>query len=141
MLYRLLRTREDWEDGLSANSPNLDISALNHVINGSQSGWKSQYIATCGSLNAVLMFRRKSRNKKAPIVQISEDNLPVVKIDLRTWSNRRKHYERDIRNNLSINNFNYFARIYEVVLLVGYVPRTHIQLMDESDFDCEQLRE
>ena len=132
---------EDWENGLSANSPNVDVSVFKYAIKGSNSALKSQYIATCGSLNAVLMFRRNSRNKEARIVQISEDNLPVVKIDLRTWSNRRKHYEPEIKLNSSINNFNNYARIYEVVLLVGYVPRTHIQLMDESDFDCEQLSE
>ena len=132
---------EDWENGLSAKSPNSDVSVFKYVIKGSKRKLKSQYIATCGSLNAVLMFRRNSTTKEARIVHISEDNLPVVKIDLRTWSNRRKHYEPEIERNSSINNFNNFARIYEVVLLVGYVPRTHIQLMDESDFDCEQLSE
>jgi hypothetical protein len=70
----------------------------------------------------------------------SVDNLPVVKIDLRRLSNRRKQYVPDVDSNASINRFNNFARVYEV-LLVGYVPRTHVQLMKESDFDCEELPE
>jgi hypothetical protein len=89
----------------------------------------------------VLTFRSKSKNPRPQIVQISEDNLPVVKIDLRTWSSRRKHYLPDVDSNASINRFNNFARVFEEVLLVGYVPKRHIQLMNKSDFDCEQLPE
>jgi hypothetical protein len=75
----------------------------------------------------MLKLRSKTNDFGAQIVQISEDNLPVVKIDLRTWSNRRKHYVPDIDCNASINRFNNFARVFEEVLLVGYVPKTHIQ--------------
>ena len=78
----------------------------------------------------MLKFRSKTNDFGAQIVQISEDNLAVVKIDLRTWSNR---------SNASINRFNNFARVFEEVLLVGYVPETHVQLMNEFDFDMEQL--
>jgi hypothetical protein len=31
------------------------------------------------------------------------------------------------------------SRVYEEVLLVGYVPKTHVELMNESDFNFEQL--
>lgn len=141
MLYRLLRPEENWEDGLTAKNPNSHTSVVEHISTGSNRGSQSPYIATCGSLNAVLSFRSKSNISSLHIVQISEDNLPVVKIDLRTWSSRRKHYVPDVDSNESINKFNNFARVYETVLLVGYVPKTHIQLMDESDFDSEQLLE
>ena len=75
----------------------------------------------------MLKLRSKTNDFGAQIVQISEDNLPVVKIDLRRLSNRRKHYVTDVDSNASINRFNNFARVFEEVLLVGYVPKTHIQ--------------
>jgi hypothetical protein len=39
--------------------------------------------------------------------------LPVVKIDLRTASNRKNHYKLGSDSNASINDFNNFARVYE----------------------------
>jgi hypothetical protein len=63
----------------------------------------------------------------------------VVKIDLRTLSNRKNYYVRDTNSNELIKDFNIFAKENEVVLLVGYVPATHVQLMEESEFDCGQL--
>ena len=61
------------------------------------------------------------------IVQISEDNLPVVKIDLRTQENRNNSYtymnSKDV-----IDKFNNYANLFEEVLLVGDVPASHIQL-------------
>jgi hypothetical protein len=53
----------------------------------------------------LLNFRSKTNDFGAQIVQISEDNLPVVKIDLRTWSSRRKHYVPEVDSNASINRF------------------------------------
>jgi hypothetical protein len=142
MLYRLLRRGENIVNGLRAKNPNSWTSVFDHVTTGSKRGRvQSPYISACGSLNAVLEFRRKSRirDADAQIVQISEDNLPVVKIDLRTASNRKNHYKLGSDSNASINDFNNFARVYEEVLLVGYVPETHVQLMNEFDFDREQL--
>jgi hypothetical protein len=49
-------------------------------------------------------------------------------------------YVPEVDSNASINRFNNFARVFEEVLLVGYVPKTHIQLMNESDFDCEIVK-
>ena len=139
MLYRLLRPDEDWQLGVSPKDPNSTKSVFGHVINGSRWGWQSKYIATCGSLNSVLTFRSKSRNSTGQSVQISEDNLPVFKNDLRKWSNRKNHYIHDIDSNESINRFNNFTRKYDEVLLIGYVPNTHVQHMSESDLYCEQL--
>ena len=42
-------------------------------------------------------------------------------------------------SNESINTFNNFARVFEEVLLVGHVPKIHIQPMNEADFECVQL--
>jgi mitochondrial fission protein ELM1 len=140
MLYRLLRRGEHIVNGLRAKNPNSWTSVFDHVTTGSKRGSvQSPYISTCGSLNSVLEFRRKSWTRDAQIVQISEDNLPVVKIDLRTASNRKNHFKLGSDSNASINDFNNFARVYEEVLLVGYVPETHVQLMNEFDFDREQL--
>ena len=140
MLYRLLRPDEDWQLGVSAKDPNSTKSVFDHVINGSSWGWQSKYIATCGSLNYVLTFRSKSVNP-GKIVQISEDNLPVVKIDLRTSSNRSIHYLLGNDSNELINIFNNYANKFEEVLLVGDVPASHIKPMNESDFASLQLPE
>jgi hypothetical protein len=140
MLYRLLRPDEDWQLGVSAKDPNSTKSVFDHVINGSSWGWQSKYIATCGSLNSVLTFRSKSVNP-GKIVQISEDNLPVVKIDLRTSSNRSIHYLPGNDSNELINKFNNYANKFEEVLLVGDVPASHIKPMNESDFASVQLPE
>ena len=149
MLYRILRVDENWHAGLSANNPNYITSVFEHVINKgnnkitelrtSNSEWQSPYITTCGSLNSVLEYRKQFHPLNTHIVQISEDNLPVVKIDLRTLSNRKNYYVRDTNSNELIKDFNIFAKENEVVLLVGYVPATHVQLMEESEFDCGQL--
>ena len=133
MLYRLLRPDEDWQLGVSAKDPNSTKSVFDHVINGSSWGWQSKYIATCGSLNSVLTFRSNSV-KPGKIVQISEDNLPVVKIDLRTSANRSIHYLPGNDSNELINKFNNYANKFEEVLLVGDVPASHIQPMTEADF-------
>ena len=140
MLYRLLRPDEDWKLGISAKDPNSTKSVFDHVINGSSWEWRSKYIATCGSLNYVLTFRSKSVNP-GKIVQISEDNLPVVKIDLRTSSNRGIHYLPGNDSNELINIFNNYANKFEEVLLVGDVPASHIKPMNESDFASLQLPE
>ena len=139
MLYRLLRKSEDWQDGLKAKNPNSSLSVFQHVTKGSSSGCQSRYISTCGSLNSVKRLKSKSKTRDAHIVQISEDNLPVVKIDLRTSSNRKNHYNIGSDSNALINDFNNFARVYEEVLLVGYVPKTHVQRMDASDLHCDDL--
>jgi hypothetical protein len=139
MLYRLLRQEENWELGLMANNPNSYTSVFDHVTKGSSSECRSPYISTCGSLNSVIKLKSKSKTHEAQIVRISEDNLPVVKIDLRTLSNRKHHYVPDTDSNESINRYNCFARVYEEVLLVGYVPKTHVELMNESDLNFEQL--
>lgn len=133
MLYRLLRPDEDWQLGVSAKDPNSTKSVFDHVINGSSWGWQSKFIATCGSLNSVLTFRSKSVNP-GQIVQISEDNLPVEKIDLRTSANRSIHYLPGNDSNELINIFNNYANKFEEVLLVGDVPASHIQPMTEADF-------
>lgn len=138
MLYRVIRSDENWQDGLWAKNPNSYESVFNHVNYGSSKGWQSPYISTCGSLNSVLNFRR-NRNPHAQIVQIWEENLPVVKIDLRTSSKRSNHYIRGIDKSNLIYRFNKFSSVCEEVLIVGYVPGRHVELMDNSDFHWEQL--
>ena len=140
MLYRLLRPDESLSvrllQGLSAKQPSFNISVVEHVSTGSSAGFQSQYISTSGSLNSVLQFRK---NIEKEIVQISEDCLPVTKIDLRTSSSRSEHFVPGMFPNELINKFNNFARVYEEVLLVGHVPASHIQLLNESDFVVVQL--
>jgi len=140
MLYRLLRSDENWQDGLSAKKTNSSTSVFEYVTNGSW-GSLSKYISTCGSLNSVLSFRSKSRNPQGQIVQIWEENLKIEKIDLRPATNRMQFYINCSYSNKSINKFNNFARVFEDVLLVGHVPASHIQPMNEADFVSAQLPE
>ena len=134
MLYRLLRPDQNWKLGLFATNLNSTKSVVDHVTKGSQRGWKSPYISTCGSLLSVLQLRRQLGTHNVQIVQISEDNLPAVKIDLRTSSNRDNHYVPGEDSTDLINTFHYVAKLYEEVFLVGYVPKTHIKSLPESDF-------
>ena len=73
------------------------------------------------------------------IVQILEDNLPVENIHLRTSSNRSNHYVLGMCPNELIDKFNNYARVFEEVLLVGHVPASHIQPLNEADFVVVQL--
>ena len=134
MLYRFLRPDENYHSGLSARNTNSDISVFDHVINGSingsNQGWWSRYISTCGSLDAVKTFRRKSVGAMGYIVQISVDNLSVDIIDLRTQQNRNNYYTQ-MNSKDDIDKFNYYANLFEEVLLVGNVPASHIQLVVE----------
>ena len=81
------------------------------------------------------MFSEGKSNPR--IVKIWEKNLPVVKIDLRIQENRDNYH---IGNNANENEkFDNYARAFEEVLLVGYVPETHVELLTASDFPSGQF--
>jgi hypothetical protein len=137
MLYRLLRPGENWLLGLWAKNRTSDVSVFIHVIKGSSREYDSKYISTFGSLNAMLNFRSKSMTPGAQMVQIVEDNLPVIdKIDLRTSGIRSEQYILDHPQypNALINKFNNYAKKFEEVLLVGHVPPSHIQPVEVASF-------
>jgi hypothetical protein len=124
MLYRLLRPDENIENGLMATDPLSDTTVFQHVCKKTDSTLKSKFISTCGSLQAVLAFKGDIPNPI--IVKIWEKNLPVVRIDLRTKENRNK-YCTDANN-----FFHDEAMLFQLVLLVGYVPETHVELYTPS---------
>ena len=133
MLYRRLRPDESWQFGLSAKNDLSDTTVFEHVTTGSQES-KSKFISTCGSLNAMFKFTNKWVYS-GRIVKIWEKNLPVVKIDLRAQEYRDNYH---IGNNANENKkFDNNARAFEEVLLVGYVPETHVELLTKSDFYLE----
>ena len=138
MLHRLLRPDEDWQFGLRAINPNSTKSVFDHVSSGSSPGWQSQFISTCGNLNAVITFNKNILNPT--IVKIWENNLPTEKIDLRTPENRRNYYTDcpDLyKSNLKFDNY---AKKFEEMLLVRYVPATHVELWTStSDFPSTPL--
>ena len=126
MLYRLLGPNENWQFGLSAKNALSDKTVFKHVTTGSRvSG--SKFISTCGSLNAMLRFTDNCYNS-IKIVKIWEKNLPVVKNDLRTKENWGKYCAK---HNGSVNND---GCKFDEVLLVGYIPKTHVELLTNSDF-------
>ena len=133
MLYRLLGPNENWQFGLSAKNALSDKTVFKHVTTGSRvSG--SKFISTYGSLNAMLRFTDNCYNS-IKIVKIWEKNLPVVKIYLRIQENRDNYH---IGNNANENEkFDNYARAFEEVLLVGYVPETHVELLTKYDFYFE----
>jgi hypothetical protein len=133
MLYRLLRRYESIENGLIAKDPLSDESVYNHITSSGKVGFQSKFISTCGSLSAVLKFA--GVNEFPRIAKIWEKNLPVVKIYLRIQENRDNYH---IGNNANENEkFDNYARAFEEVLLVGYVPETHVELLTKSDFYFE----
>jgi hypothetical protein len=125
MLYRILREDENIENGLMATDPLSDTTVVEHVCHMNGSILKSKFISTFGSLQSALLCSNICQTQK--IVRIWEKNLPVVKIDLRTKENRNK-YCTDA-NVLFHDNI----RISQLVLFVGYVPETHVELCTSSD--------
>ena len=123
MLYRLLRPDENIEKGLMATDPLSDTTVLQRICNQKNSMLKSKFISTWGSLKAVYSITTHHNPKMA---RIREKNLPVVKIDLRTKENRNKY----------CTDANIFfheeAMLFELVLFVGYVPETHVELHTPS---------
>lgn len=131
MLYRLLRPNENRRDELCAKNPKSTTSVFDYVINGS-SGTPSKYISTCGSLKAVNDFQSKSTDPgHGRIAIIQKDKLPssVEIIDLRLQENRDPYID-EVEDTRSIGKFNNFAKKFEVVLLVGHVPRACFELCD-----------
>ena len=126
MLYKLLRPDESIEYGLSATYPLSDKSVFEHIINRSNVLFQSQFITTCGSLKAVFALNGENANPR--IAKIWEKNLPVVKIDLRTKENWAKYCAK---HNGSVNND---GCKFDEVLLVGYIPETHVELLTNFDF-------
>ena len=130
MLYRLLRRYESIEHGLIAKDPLSDESVYNHITSSGKVGFQSKFISTCGSLSAVLKFA--GVNEFPRIAKIWEKNLPVVKIDLRKSENWEKYYTKYNAGDSSIGSE------IEEVLLVGYVPETHVELLTKSDWPASQ---
>lgn len=129
MLYRLLRRDERLMDGLYAKDPLSTTSVFDYVIKGSN-GTPSKYISTCGSWKAVNSFQSKYPGS-VRIAKIQKDKLPssVKIIDLRLQESRDPYIDED-EDTRSIGKFNKYAKKYEVVLLVGHVPGTCIELSD-----------
>jgi hypothetical protein len=130
MLYRLLRRYESIENGLIAKDPLSDESVYNHITSSGKVGFQSKFISTCGSLSAVLKFA--GVNEFPRIAKIWEKNLPVVKIDLRKSENWEKYYTK-----YNVGDSRIGSEIEEV-LLVGYVPETHVELLTKSDWPASQ---
>ena len=126
-MYRLLRTDESWEKGLHGKNSYSTTSVFDHVIRGSY-GARSKYISTCGSWEAMNDFRKKSTGQ---IVKIQKDKLPssIEIVDLRRKKNRYQYIGND-KDEHSIKKFHNFAKKFEVVLLVGNVPESSLQLCD-----------
>ena len=130
MLYRLLRRYESIENGLIAKDPLSDESVYNHITSSGKVGFQSKFISTCGSLSAVLKFA--GVNEFPRIAKIWEKNLPVVKIDLRESKNWEKYYTKYSEGDTSLGSD------FEEVLLVSYVPETHVELLTKSDWPASQ---
>ena len=69
------------------------------------------------------MLHLDSFSRDRRIVKIWENNLPVIKIDLRTVENRKMYYMDRDRDNIVLSNC---AKKFDEVLLVGHVPETHV---------------
>ena len=78
------------------------------------------------------MFALNGENANPRIANIWEKNLPVVKIYLWTMENWDKYYSRYYL--FDCNN----VSLFEEVLLVGYVPETHVELLTKSDWPASQ---
>ena len=130
VVYRLLRWDEQSANGINAKDPDSKVSVFHHVIRGSCADQNSRYISTCGSLNAVNDFKSKS---KAPgdIVAIQLDKLYQDQIiDLRNpWIRHKCAVPNDIIEEKFKRKFENYARKFEEVLLIGFVPPKAITIV------------
>lgn len=133
-VFRLLHPDEynTYINGISAKDPYSTTSVFQHVVYGS-GGTRSRYISTCGSLDAVLDFRSKSKTPNGPIIRINITTLPpgIEKIDLRSEINRMPYIENtpDVD---AIPRFHRFTNHFQEVLLhavVGFIPAGCIELV------------
>lgn len=73
-VYRLLRPDESYENDIEAKDTNSNTSVFDHVVYGSR-GPESRYISTCGSLQALMDLKSKSRSP-GDMIKIDINNLP-----------------------------------------------------------------
>jgi hypothetical protein len=75
---------------ICATSVDAKESVFEHVLHESDYEWNSQYISTCGSLDAVLKLCVNTDTKNPTIAKIWELDLPLVKYFDRPKFNMRR---------------------------------------------------
>lgn len=91
-LFRVLRVDEKWEEGLFAKDTKSEDTITDHVLRGSQPGYKSPFISTTDDLYVAIRFAGAFQN----IVEIEQKNLNVFR--LTTEANQH------LKTKLSTNN-------------------------------------
>lgn len=115
-LYRLLRKKENPEDGLIAKDPDADFTVHKFVLDGISIA--SQFISTSSSKRAVKWFAKKSSNHSKQVAKINvkllEESGKAVFLDLTLQDNRDQYLETDQAFD-AVQNF-------REVLIIGKVP-------------------
>lgn len=144
-VYRVLRSDEKPQNGITAKDPNSIIGAAYHVAWGSDpiKKEKSKYISTCQLLkDAERMAHIHLNNfrEMCTIVQIDlhrwkkEENAPYVREIIPVWdiNERMKIIHKEKPDIATQTNFHRFADIndgFQEVLLVGYVPKEYLTVL------------
>ena len=127
--YRLLRDDENPLIGLKAKNPLATKSVLDHVANGSQGGYESQFISTSTNWNWIHTFVQKT---KGTLIRI-------VRIDLTLLRNTGAQiYDTPMVLQLcssDIKAYNY-AKWASEVLVVGIIPPECLEMFEvqKNDF-------
>ena len=122
VLYRVVRSDENPNEGLVAKDPSENRKVISHVNNGGRPKYKSQFISTTKSLDAAKQYKEKYEKKGVPDLRIVKIDLPALPkncnlkiVDLTIKENRDNY----LGNSDRIKNF---ANASQEVLLTCDVP-------------------
>ena len=120
-LYRLLRSDEYPQvNGIAAQWPGGTVSVHDHVSGGSYA--PSQFVSTCATWEAVVMFAAHSTTYPKQVAVINE--LALSNTGVAGFIDLTKQYNR--LNLLHDDRAMNFARKFQEVLITGQIPASCI---------------
>ena len=117
-VYRVIRPDENPAQGLTAKNPSATYTPEGHILNGSKSKFKSQYISTTTDINIAREWANQTGNR-------------IVEIDLSQVSGRVIDLSTDVGRNTYLKGATAkgFAKGSLEVLIEGFIPPEAIKLV------------
>lgn len=122
-LFRLLRG-DEWQNihtaGIIAKDPWAMVPLEDHVCNGSSHGFQSQFISTCATFDAALVFASYKITQAFGLRLIAEINITQV-MDIEPF--KCFYLTKDC---LFTSKAKHYARKFQEVLIIGRIPPARI---------------
>lgn len=141
-IYRALRAEEvdtAMTDGLTAKNPGAAHSPLDHVLEGSNDGFTSQYISTSDGDKGMRMADDWATRNQTGYVKIDVSKLdPDSIVDLSTGEGRMRHLGNTSASpSDDLLKANKWAKGKREVLIIGHVPADAIvEVHDKRRSSC-----